>query len=54
MKGKNRKGFTLVELIVVLAIMGIVAAILVPTMFNYIKRQQQRPIWQTAGRYTIL
>ncbi len=38
MKGKNRKGFTLVELIVVLAIMGIVAAILVPTMFNYIKK----------------
>ena len=28
----------MVELIVVLAIIGVIAAILVPTMFNYIKK----------------
>lgn len=32
MKKSNRKGFTLVELVVVIAIIGILAAILVPTM----------------------
>lgn len=34
---KNRKGFTLIELIVVIAIIGIIAAILVPAFMGYIK-----------------
>ena len=35
---KNKKGFTLVELVVVIAIIGVLAAILVPTMMHYIKK----------------
>ena len=38
MKKSNRKGFTLVELVVVIAIIGVLAAILIPTMMNYVKK----------------
>lgn len=33
---KKKKGFTLVELIVVIAIIGVLAAILIPTMMGYV------------------
>jgi type IV pilus assembly protein PilA len=33
---KNKKGFTLIELIVVVVILGILAAVLVPTVGNYV------------------
>lgn len=35
---KKTKGFTLVELVVIIAIIGVLAAILVPTMLNYIRK----------------
>ncbi len=37
---KSQKGFTLVELVVVIAIIGVLAAILVPSMLNYVKKSR--------------
>ena len=39
---KNNKGFTLVELIVVLVILAILAAILVPALLGYIDRAREK------------
>ena len=39
---KNNKGFTLVELIVVLVILAILAAILVPALLGYIKSAKEK------------
>ena len=41
MNKKKQKGFTLIELIVVIAIIGVLAAILVPSMIGYIKKSKR-------------
>jgi len=41
MKKLNKKGFTLIELIVVIAILAILAAILIPSITGYIAKAEQ-------------
>ncbi|MCP1110960.1 prepilin-type N-terminal cleavage/methylation domain-containing protein [Ohessyouella blattaphilus] len=41
---KNKKGFTLVELIVVIVIIAILAAILVPSVMKYIDKAKEQQI----------
>lgn len=36
MKGRDKRGFTLVEMVIVIAVIGILAAVLIPTFANVI------------------
>lgn len=47
-KRRNDKGFTLVELIVVLVILAILAAILVPALLGYIDKAKEKSITTNA------
>lgn len=54
-KVKNKKGFTLVELIVVLVILAILAALLVPALTGYIdKANKEKVISETRMLHTAI
>ena len=53
MDKNKKKGFTLVELIVVLAILAILAAMLVPALTGYIDKANEKKILATARQYYV-
>ena len=46
---KNRKGFTIVELVIVIAVIAILAAVLIPTFATVISKANQSNATQTAA-----
>ena len=53
MDKNKKKGFTLVELIVVLAILAILAAMLVPALTGYIDKANEKKVIATARQYYV-
>lgn len=56
MKKSNRKGFTIVELVIVIAVIAILAAVLIPTFSSIVKKANDSNVQQTlaAARKVIV
>jgi prepilin-type N-terminal cleavage/methylation domain-containing protein len=53
-KLKNKKAFTLTELIVVIAVIGILAAVLIPSLTGYVEKAKKSASQQEASAvYTV-
>ena len=48
MKKMNKKGFTIVELVIVIAVIAILAAVMIPTFGGLIKKANESSAKQTA------
>ena len=48
MKKMNKKGFTIVELVIVIAVIAILAAVMIPTFGGIIKKANKSSVEQTA------
>lgn len=48
---KDKKGFTLIELIVVVVILGVLMAVLVPQYIQYVERARQGIVEHEAGEF---
>ena len=53
-KKKNDKGFTLIELMIVIAIIGILAAIAIPNFLNYMCKSKQAEAKTNLGEIAVL
>lgn len=52
-RNKKKKGFTLVELIVVLVILAILAALLIPALTGYIDNANEKKVVAVARQYAM-
>ena len=55
MKKMNKKGFTIVELVIVIAVIAILAAVMIPTFTDVVARaNESKALQQARNKYTEL